>query len=123
MSALLNFLDHDSITQDILLHPAWHGEMRGLDAEKRLRGKKTPYLYLLRAGETTSENVTDYYVTFISRDLSVRHQAFIITTTGEGWYFENGGNGGPYQSGSIEDVLHLIMHCGKGECVPLPMIG
>ena len=123
MSALLNFLDPNSITQDIMLHPAWHGEMRGLQAEKRLRGKKTPYLYLLRAGETTSENETDYYVTFVLPDLSIKHQAFIITTTPEGWYFENGNVGGPYQRESIEDVLHLMMHCRKGECVPLPKIG
>ena len=117
MSAFLNTLDQDSIAQEILLHPAWHGKMRGLYAEKRLRGKKTPYLYLLRAGETTSENETDYYVTFLHADLSVRHQSFVITTTSEGWYYENSGNGGPYQSGSIEDVLHLIMHCREGECV------
>jgi hypothetical protein len=123
MSALLNLLDTCSITQDILLHPAWHGEMRGLFAEKRLRGKKTPYLYLLRAGETTSENETDYYVTFVHADLSVRHQAFVITIKPEGWYWENSGSSGPYQRESIEDVLHLIMHCRKGECVPLPRIG
>ena len=97
------------IVQEIEGHPAWHGHLSGMEAEKLMRGRKIPYLYILRAGE----HEADYYVTFILPDLSIRHQPFVITTTAEGWFFENTGCGGPFTTASIDDVLHLIMHCGK----------
>jgi hypothetical protein len=111
----LHVLPLDSIEEDMQLHPAWLGSISGLKAEKLLRGKKTPYLYLLREGE--HEN--DYYVTYLLPDLSIRHQPFVITATKEGWSFENGGAGGPFTNSSIDDVIHLIMHCEKHECLPL----
>jgi len=98
----------------IELHPAWLGAISGLKAEKLLRGQKTPYLYLLRAGE--HEN--DYYVTYLLPDLSIKHQPFVITHTNFGWVFENGGVGGPFTNNSIDDVIHLIMHCDQQTCVP-----
>lgn len=98
------------IIQGIEQHAAWHGKMSGLKAEKLLRGRKIPYLYVLRAGEFEG----DYYVTFVRADLSVHHQPFVITVKSEGWFFEQGGQGGPFpQSTSIDDVLHLMMHCNK----------
>ena len=103
-----------SIEQEIANHPAWHGAISGLAAEKVLRGKKTPYLYLLRAGE----NEMDYYVTFLCPDLSIEHRPFVITVAPEGWYYENSNAGGPFASASIDDVLHLIMHCAKGANSP-----
>ncbi len=116
MSTLLKEYTNNlsSIEQEIVNHPAWHGRMSGLSAEKLLRGRKTPYLYILRAGE----NEMDYYVTFVLPDLSIKHQPFVITVSPEGWYYENAGAGGPYTSASIDDVIHLIMHCGKGANSP-----
>ena len=116
MSAILkqNNNEVSPIVQEIESHPAWHGRMSGLSAEKLLRGRKTPYLFILRAGEYE----TDYYVTFVLPDLTIKHQPFVITTTQEGWYFENSGSGGPFTTASIDDVLHLIMHCGKQACMP-----
>ncbi|MBS0622458.1 MAG: hypothetical protein JSR80_05835 [Verrucomicrobia bacterium] len=122
MTAFLDIVDHGSIMQEILLHPAWHGEIRGLEAEKKLREKKTPYLYLLRAGEKISKEETDYYVTFLLPDFSIKHQPFIIRETSGEWSYEQGGSGGPYIEGSIDDVLHEIMHCDREQCVPLPKI-
>lgn len=118
MSACLAFLNTASILEDIVLHPSWHGEIRGLDAEKLLRGSK-PYLYLIRAGEKGTQNETNFYVSFVLPDLSVRHQPVVITLTPEGWYYENCVVGGPYLDATIDDVLHLIMHCNKDECTPL----
>lgn len=118
MSACLTIFNPASILEDIVLHPSWHGEIRGLDAEKLLRGWKTPYLYLLRTGEKGTPNETNFYVSFILPDFSVRHQPIVITTTPDGWYYENASIGGPYLSESIDDVLHLIMHCNKEECIP-----
>ena len=88
--------------------------MSGLVAEKLLRGTKTPYLYLLRSGEQEG----DYYVTYVLPDLNVKHQPFIITSTSEGWHCQNGGAFGPLTTASFDDILHLIMHCGKLEPKP-----
>ncbi|MFS8564122.1 MAG: hypothetical protein LVR00_07350 [Rhabdochlamydiaceae bacterium] len=112
MSTLLKEQTHylSSIEQEIADHPAWHESLSGLAAEKLLRGRKTPYLYLLRAGES----VMSYYVTFLRPDLTIEHRPFVITLSPEGWHYENGNTGGPFARASIDDVLHLIMHCAKG---------
>ncbi len=114
MSAVLEQFISCSVEYDIQLHPAWIGLVSGLHADKLLRGK-TPYQYILRQGEMESA----YYVSFVQADGTVKHQPFVITTSSEGWYYENGGNGGPFLEATIDDVLHLIMHCQKEECIPL----
>jgi hypothetical protein len=121
MSAKLDKLKVRAIHRDIETHPAWYGNISGLAADKMLRGRKTPYVFFLRTGEKWSNttNETNYYVSFLLPDLTIRHQPFTVTVTEEGWYYENTGGGGPYTHESIEDVLHLIMHCQKGECIPL----
>jgi len=54
--------------------------------------------------------------------MTIKHQPFTITEANEGWFYENAGLGGPYTQGSIQDVLHLIMHCQKEEIIPLPCV-
>jgi len=119
MSTLVKDSVESQINEEIQSHVAWYGNISGLAAEKMLRGRKTPFLYVLRAGENKGTNETDYYVSFILADLSIRHQPFVITVSQEGWYYENYGAGGPYTNASIEDVLYLMMHCNKGEPSPL----
>ena len=120
MTALIQeFTTTDTINKEIENHQAWLGRVSGLVAEKMLRARKRPYQYVLRAGENKEENVTDYYVTFMLPDYTVKHQPFTITTTEEGWHYENWSPGGPYTQASFDDVLHLIMHCHKDECAPL----
>jgi hypothetical protein len=122
MTALLQELAEMSSTpikQEIEQHPAWIGNVSGLNAEKLLRGHQKPYLFLLRSGETANESQTDYYISFLLPDLSIKHQPFVITITAIGWYFENICAGGPFTEASIDDVLHLMMHCHKDECTPL----
>jgi len=121
MSAILQNLCQASINAEIECHPAWMGRVSGLKAEKMLRGSQHPYLYLLRGGEWQRESETDYYVTFVLPDFSITHTPFVITVASEGWYCENGGNGGPYTDASIDDVMHLIMHCKKDACTPMVM--
>lgn len=110
--------DQISVIQEIENHVAWHAHISGLKAEKLLRGRKTPYLFMLRSGEYEG----DYYVTFTTSDLTIKHQPFVITTTPEGWYFQNGGSGGPYTTNSFDDILHLIMHCRKVDPTPMTSI-
>lgn len=119
MTAILQEQTVISIFQEINAHPAWYGMISGLKAEKILMGRKIPYLYLLRSGEYEGEREADYYITFVLPDLSVMHQPFVITDTQQGWYFENGAGGGPFTNTTIDDVLHLIMHCHKDACSPL----
>jgi hypothetical protein len=123
MSAILTKSLEDAIHEDVQSHLAWHGGMSGLSAEKRLRGCKAPYLYLLRAGEMDQGGQKDYYVSYIQEDMTVKHQPFTITETLEGWYCENGGVVGPCLHTSINDVLPLIMHCQEKEITPLPCFG
>ncbi|MGA8165164.1 MAG: hypothetical protein WB791_09105, partial [Waddliaceae bacterium] len=87
-------------------------------------GSRHPYIYLLRGGEYQQGSETDYYVTYVLPDFSIKHTPFVITITPEGWYFAQGCIGGPYgDSKSIDDVIHLFMHCEKEECTPLIMHG
>lgn len=107
-----------SINRDIQSHPAWYGNISGLNAEKLLRGNKVPYTYILRKGENETEHTTDYYITFVSSDLTPRHQPFVITLTVDGWCYENGGPSPAYLEESVDDVIHLMMHCEKDQVVP-----
>lgn len=108
---------HDGIKS----HPAWRGSISGLKAEKMLRGR-APYLYILRTGHFQDENQVEYYATFVHADSSVRHQPFVITTTIDGWYYENHGGFGPINyMYSIDDVVHFIMHCYKEDAKPFSL--
>lgn len=101
---------HD-VLGEIVLHPAWKGMISGLQAETLLKGQK-PFVYLLRAGECES----NFYVSFVGADDSLRHQPFEIVTTPEGWYCINGAIGGPYVCTLFSEVVHNVMHCDQAEC-------
>lgn len=106
------------VIQEIETHPAWNGHISGLEAQKLLLGKKTPYLFTLRKGEFNG----DYYVSFLDSNLTVVHQPFTISITNEGWHCQNGGAFGPLTTASFDDIIHLIMHCRKLEPKPyLPL--
>lgn len=109
-----------SVDQEIQNHPAWVGNISGLVAEKMLRGLNIPFLFILRAGEHTTDNQTDYYVTFVNADGQVKHQPFVVTITSQGWCWENLHPGGPCAEHECfsEVALHRIMHCNEGECTP-----
>ena len=122
MSALLQQSIKDStIFEEVCLHPAWHGTLKGLPAEKLLRGKKTAYLYIIRQEEEqSSEDQRNYYITYKHADGSERHQPFTLTIKAEGWSYEQGGIGGPFSTlTSIDDVVHAMIHCEKAQAIPL----
>jgi len=116
MTAILKTAIDTTVFQEIVEHSAWIGEISGLSAEKMLRGKQVPFLYLLRAGEKSKKaNEENYYVTFVASDLSVRHQPIVVAERAGDRFFENGGC---FIAKSIDDVMHLMLHCEKGQCVP-----
>lgn len=119
MSTAAKKLEESTIHEEISSHKAWYGNISGLAAEKMLRGRKTPYLFILRKGENVTGGKVDYYVSFIRADLSVHHQPFTIELTPDGWEWENTGGGPCSPDASIEDVLYLMMHCKKGEPTPI----
>jgi hypothetical protein len=116
MSASLNINSDKTIFQEMTTHVAWVGEVSGLTAEKMLRGK-TPYLYVVRAGEKSKKaNEENYYVTFVSSDASIRHQPITISENDGVRHFENTGS---FIARSFDEVLHLMLHCKEGQCSPL----
>lgn len=119
MSTAAKKLTESTIHEEISSHKAWYGNISGLAAEKMLRGRKTPYLFILRKGENIVGGKADYYVSYIMGDLSVRHQPFTIELMEEGWEWENSGTGRCLSEASIEDVLYLMMHCEKFQPVPM----
>ena len=88
MTALVKTINTITINEEIQSHPAWVGHLSGLKADKMLRGWKQPYLYILRSGEHETAYETDYYVSYIAADLSVKHTPFVITIELEGWSYE-----------------------------------
>lgn len=119
MSTAVKKIVEATVHDEIRSHKAWYGNISGLVAEKMLKTRKTPYLFILRKGENETENKADYYVSFILPDLSIKHQPFIITITSEGWEWENTGGGPCTPEASIEDVLYMMMHCEKGQPIAL----
>lgn len=102
------------IEKSILSHPAWCRDITGLESEDLLKGKKT-YSYLLRAGE----KISHYYLSFVDKDLLIRHQPFAIIYTGTTWYCRQGIPHGPFITQTIEDLVHRIMHCNPEDCTPV----
>lgn len=103
------------VEQDIRSSIAWLGHISGLKAEKMLRGHQNPYLYVLREGEHEG----DYYVTYVLPNQRIFHQPFVISETETGWYYENSGGSAITAETRLDEILHLIMHCEKGQCHPL----
>ncbi len=118
MSAILKQKEDLTIFDAMQLHPTWLGQIPGIDADMMLRGK-TPYTYILRDGEPSlHKNERHFYVTYVGIDSYIRHQPVVVELGKEGWHYRNWSPGGPFNFTSIDPVLHLIMHCEEGQCIP-----
>ena len=105
------FCPDSYIVDEIENHPAWHRSISGLEAEKLLKAKKIPYLYLLRTGECRM----NYYVSFVHPDGSIRHQPFLITMGSGVWSFTNGSPSPLFKEETFADVLNQMVYCKKEE--------
>lgn len=114
MATLVDRQSINDVASEIHSNPAWVGTVSGLQAEAIIKGQNR-FVYLLRAGEIDS----NFYITFIDSDYTIRHQPFKIITTSSGWFCINGQAGGPFLNVPFVEVVHLIMHCQKNECTPL----
>jgi hypothetical protein len=107
-------LQESHIEASIRNHISWKGFITGLEAEAFFKNQK-PHSFLLREGEKLS----NYYISYVSEDGCIRHQPFAIFYTQNGWYCQQGRQLGPYSGGSIDDIVHWIIHCEKGLCLPI----
>jgi hypothetical protein len=110
MSVMSNQVYINDVEGEIISHSAWVGAISGLEAEALLKGQSR-FTYLLRAGET----YLNYYVSFVGSDNTIRHQPFKITITQNGWFCMNATATGPFLNTPFLEILHLVMHCEKGE--------
>ncbi len=109
-----NFQEMIKKEQEIFAHPAWHGEMIGLDCENLLRGKPT-FSYLLRSGEVRFH----YYLSYVVESpFQYKHQPFMVSLEESrlGWGYRNLHN---WWASKLEDLIPLILHQPKEQCLPI----
>jgi len=97
--------------EEIESHAAWHGRITGMACEAQLRGQP-PLSYLLRKGEEEGH----YYLSFVQTPVCFRHQPFIIESSVQGWFYQNGYTG---IAPTVEEIIPMIMHCTLEECRPI----
>jgi SH2 domain-containing protein len=102
--------------QLIKLHPAWYVTISEHEAEKLLQNQ-LPFTYLLRQ----SEQEPLYFISFLKEDGSIKHQFFVLEYSRLGWYYRNGGTGGPQEivADNLNELIPKMMHCDPLSCIPL----
>ena len=105
-----NFIIEKSIQESV----CWQGKITGLEAEDLLRGNAA-YTYLLRTGEKPQ----NYYISFVEPSGLIKHQPIEIRYFADAWFSRNYLVGGPYKHETIEQIIHKMMHCAPGQCLPL----
>ena len=102
--------------EQIKTHPAWHSDISENESEKLLRDK-SPFTYLLRAGE--KEHL--YFISFVKENGSIKHQFFALEFDRKGWLYRNGGTTGPQEINSkdLHQLIPMMMHCDLLACTPL----
>ncbi|MBS0615707.1 MAG: hypothetical protein JSR58_04050 [Verrucomicrobia bacterium] len=101
------------IQEEVESHPAWKGNITGLNAEDLLQDKPA-FTFLIRKGE----HPMNYYITFVQKDGSFKHQPLLIMHSPYGWSYRNSCKSVPTDLPFV-NFIHLMMHCNKDECTPL----
>lgn len=98
-------------------HPAWHIHTSHSASEALLKNK-SPFTFLLRPGEKEHS----YFISFIKKDGSIKHQLFILELNRQGWYYRNGTTPNfPTEiiAEDLDEIISLIMYCHPKECISL----
>ena len=119
MSILADIFEHDQKgmedkEREIFIHPAWYGNLSGIECENFLRGL-VPGSYLLREGERKFQ----YYLSFVIGDsFTFKHQPFLIVmdTLQPIWGYRNGSY---HWASKLEKLIPLVLHCRPEECYPV----
>jgi hypothetical protein len=102
---------------EILSHPAWHGDISGVECEDLLRGL-IPGSYLLREGERKFQ----YYLSFVIGDsFSFKHQPFLIIDNNSQMVLGYR-NGAHRWVSNLEDLIPMVLHCSLAKCHLVPKI-
>jgi hypothetical protein len=102
---------------EILSHPAWHGDISGVECEDLLRGL-IPGSYLLREGERKFQ----YYLSFVIGDsFSFKHQPFLIIDNNSQMVLGYR-NGAHRWVSSLKDLIPMVLHCSLDKCHLVPKI-
>jgi hypothetical protein len=105
----LNTLVQEKI-DEMTQHPAWHGDLTGMEAESLLRFQPAG-TYLLRQGERTDL----FYLSFvIGTELS--HLPIKIDSSSHQWFYLNST---PHYAHDLTSFIPEIMHREEAECHPL----
>ncbi len=98
---------------ELMTHPAWHGEVSGLEAEGLLRRQKS-FTYLLRQGE----KIDQFYLSYI-KGTDLLHLPFTIDYSSMQWFYRNDW---PHFATHLATFIPEIMHQEATECQPLAQI-
>lgn len=96
--------------EELMAHPAWHGEVSGIEAEALLRNHPS-YTYLLRQGEKHDQ----FYLSY-SKGTDLLHLPFTIDYPSQQWLYRNSF---PHFVDDLKVFIPEIMHREEAECHPL----
>jgi hypothetical protein len=95
---------------ELMSHPAWQGEVSGLEAEALLR-QHDSFTYLLRQGEKADQ----FYLSYIN-GTDLLHLPFTIDYSSLQWFYRNSW---PHFAADLKAFIPEIMHRDEAECHPL----
>ncbi len=101
--------------QQISAHTAWYGNITEKESVKLL-GDASPYTFILRGGDKEHS----YFISFMKKDGSIKHQNFTLELDRKGWFYKNGITDGLLEAVArdIVDLIPLMMHCESSVCTP-----
>ena len=95
---------------EIVSHPAWHGDLTGLEAEGLLNNQPSG-TFLLRQGEKEDH----YYISYVVES-TFSHLPIKIEGPTNQWFYKNGF---PHFGNNLKGFIPEIMHRDEADCHPL----
>ncbi len=99
-----------AMMDEMISHPAWLGDMTGVEAETLLR-QKPSFTYLLRQGEKGDH----FYLSYVNGTNFIHLPITILYSTHQ-WFYQNSY---PHFAKDLVTFIPDIMHQEAAECHPL----